>query len=53
MLGICGSNLCFGQLEERVGENKRKLYVGFMDLQKAYERAIMELLRIYDEDGNL
>ena len=42
---------------EKAQEKKCRVYVGFMDLEKAYERvnreAIWQLLRIYDVGGKL
>ena len=45
------------QIGEEAQEKKSRMYVGFMDLQKAYDRinreAPWEVLRMYDVSGKL
>ena len=45
------------QIGERARERKRRVYVGFIDLQKSYDRvnreALWHVLRIYDVGGKL
>ena len=43
------------QISEKAREKKRKVYVGYIDLEKAYERvnrkALLQVLRMYDVEG--
>ena len=45
------------QIGEKAREKKRRVYVGFMNLEKAYDRvnreALQQVLRMYDEGGKL
>ena len=41
---MCSSNLTIKQIGEKVHEKKGKVYVGFMDLEKAYDRVNREAL---------
>ena len=45
------------QIGEKTREKKRRVYVGFMDLGKAYDivnrEALWQVLRMYDVDGKL
>ena len=45
------------QIGEKVREKKRRVYVGFMDLEKAYDsvnrEAIWQVLRMYDVGDKL
>ena len=45
------------QIGEKAREKKRRVYVGFMDLEKAYDRvnreALWQVLRMYDVGGKL
>ena len=43
------------QIGEKAREKKRRVYVGFIDLEKAYDRvnreALWQMLRMYDGGG--
>ena len=45
------------QVDEKAREKKCRVYVGFMDLEKSYDRvnreALWQVLRMYDVCGNL
>ena len=45
------------QIGEKTREKKRRMYVGFIDLEKAYDKinrkALWEVLRMYDVGGNV
>ena len=51
------SNLHFKKDGEKALEKKPRVYVGFMDLEHAYERvnreALSQILRMYDVGGKL
>ena len=53
---MCRSDLTPKQIGEKTRE-KMKVYVGFMDLEKAYDRVnrkvIWQVLRMYDVGGKL
>ena len=45
----------FKQISEKAREKKRRVYVGFIDLEKAYDRVnrevLWQVLRMYDVEG--
>ena len=55
--GIGCVNLIFTQNQIGVKAPKKKVYVGFIDLEKAYDRvnriALWQVLRMYDVGGKL
>ena len=57
--GFRAGRECVGQIFtlNQIGDKKCRVYVGFMDLEKAYDRVNMEalwqVLRIYDVGGKL
>ncbi len=52
---MCGSNIFFQDGGRKILEKRKKIYVAFMDLEKAYDRvdwlALWEVLRIYGVGG--
>ena len=53
---MCRSDLPLKQIGEKAREKKHRVYVGFIDLDKAYDRVIKEalwqILKIYDVGVN-
>ena len=51
---MCRSDRHLKQIGEKAWEKKGRVYVGFMDLEKAYDRVSREALcRMYDVVGKL
>ena len=55
--GCVDQILTLKQICEKARENNRRVYVSFMDLEKAYDRvnreALWQVLRVYDVGGKL
>ena len=54
---MCTSDLHTKQICEKAREKKLRVYMGFIDLEKAYDRinreALWKVLRMYDVGGKL
>ena len=52
---MCISNLHTNQIGEKAREKRRRVYVGFMDLEKVYNRfnreVLWQVLRMYNVGG--
>ena len=54
--GCVDQSFTLKQIGKKSREKKRRVYVGFMDLEKAYDRvnreALWKVVRMYDVGGN-